>query len=150
MVGAQVLVDALATLLAANAATLAPAMDPVEIALVSNNFVESPSRVIGDFTIASGNGLDAIVGVAGAQQVGKDPSTGMGVITIKEPAGGFHWQLTGTLTDPLTIYGFILTTTAAGALLACALLEAPITVQTTGDIIDIGNATLRLPTQPLT
>jgi hypothetical protein len=150
MIGAQVLVNQLATLLAADATTLAPAMDANEIALVTNSdFTPSPLTVIGDVTLAAGNGLDAIVGAAGAQLVGSDPATGQKIITIKEPAGGWHWALTMDLVSPLIIYGFCLTSTGGAAYLAGQLLPAPITVQFTGDTIDIGIAAMRLPNSPL-
>jgi hypothetical protein len=141
---------ALGTLLAANAATLAPAADPNEINLIAADFTPTENLVIGDLTLASGDGLDAIPGATGTQLVGIDPVTQEQIVTIKEPAGGWHWQLTGPKTPAVTIYGFALTTEAAAALLATQKLDVPITVENIGDLVDIGSATLRFVLQPMT
>lgn len=139
----------LGTSLAANTASLAPATDPNEIALITAAFTPTEDLVIGDLTLASGDGLDAIVGVAGTQLTGTDPLTQEQLVTIKDPAGGYRWALTSAPTPPVTVYGFALTTTAAGALLATQALDAPITLTNIGDEIDIGSATLRFVLQPM-
>jgi len=140
---------ALGTLLAANAATLAPVSDPNEINLISAPFTPTEDLVIGDLTLASGDGLDAIPGATGAQLVGIDPITQEQVITIKEPAGGWRFQLTGPKSPAVTIYGFALTTEAAAALLGTQTLPEPITVENIGDYVDLGNVTLRFVLQPM-
>lgn len=140
---------ALGTLLAANATTLAPAMDPNEIALISADFTPTENLVIGDLTIAAADGLDPIVGVAGTQLTGIDPVTGEQIVTIKEPAGGWRWALTGPKTPAVVVYGFALTTTAQGALLGTQKLDVPVSMETIGDMLDIGNAELRFVLQPI-
>jgi hypothetical protein len=145
MIGDLALNQKLATLLAADATTLAPATDPNVIALVTNSFTPTPQTVIGDLTFASGDGLDPIIGTAGTQHVGVDPVTGESVISMVEPAGGWRWQLTGTPGSPVVVYGFALLTTASAAYLASELLPTPITLQVIGDFLDIGSATFRLP-----
>lgn len=140
----------LGTLLAADATSLAPSSTPNEMALVTVPFALSELLSIGDITLASGDGLDAIVGVAGAQQVGTDPVTQEQLITIKAPAGGYRWALTSAPSLPVTIYGIALTTTAAGALLGLTLLDTPITVTNIGDEIDVTPVQMRMVARPLT
>jgi len=135
--------------MAANAAFLAPATDPNEIALIKADFAEEENLVIGDLTLADFDGYAAIPGIVGAQQVGVDPVTGEQVVTVKEPAGGWRWATTGVTGLPMTIYGFALCTEAAAALLAVYRFPTPITLTASGQEINIGAATFRFVVQPV-
>ena len=104
-----------ATLLAADATTLAPAADGNEIALVKAAFTPAESNVLADLTFADFDGSAPIVCGTGTQPTGLDPNTNDTLITIKPPAGGFRFATTGITNLPQTIYGFALTTTAGGA-----------------------------------
>jgi predicted secreted protein len=139
----------LGTLLAADATSLAPATDPNEIALITAPFVPTENLVIGDLTFGSGNGLDPIVGVAGTQNVGVNPLTQEQVVTIKEPAGGWRWQLTGAPSPAVTIYGIALTTTAGAALLGTQVLDNPVTMTNIGDEYNAGSVNLTFVLTPL-
>lgn len=145
MNGVRALNQAMMTALAAQATTLAPATDANVIALVIASFSSSESTVLADLTLASGDGLDPIEGVTGTQLVGNNPATNQITITIKEPAGGWHWQLTGTPVAPITVYGYALLKNDLSVLYATAVLPTPVVVSTIGDIVDIGSSTLVLP-----
>ena len=140
--------QALGTLLAADTANLAAATAN-EVALISANFTATENLTTAELTLASGDGADPIVGVSGVQLVGNDPLTLEQVITIKEPAGGWRWELTGVPSPAITIYGLALTLTAGGALLGVMKLPTPITLTNIGDFYDAGNIQMRFVAQPI-
>jgi hypothetical protein len=125
----------LGTLLAADAATLAPAANENEIALIVADFALSENLVIGDLTLASFTGGDPIPGVVGAQETGIDPITLQQVIEIIPPVGGYRWEPTVGGELPITVYGYALTTAASAALLAVEKLGAPQTLTDVGQFV---------------
>jgi len=126
MVPTTAVQNAAATLLAANAATLAPATDANVIALVMAPFTPNPTLVAGDLTLADFTGSTPIEGVTGTQPSGLDPATGQMIIDISPPAGGYRWETTDAVNLPQTIYGFALLSNDLSTLLASALLPAPV------------------------
>lgn len=128
----------LGVLLAADSTTLAPAVSANEIALIAAPFTPSEDLVIASLTLATFTGSAPKVGVTGAQGVGNDPATQDQIVTNLAPAGGWRFVCTAAPTPPQQIYGYALTTTATGALLAVALLPIPVTITNVGDEIDLG------------
>lgn len=148
MLPIRVIREQLGELLAADTGSLAP-VTANEIALVKEAFTPSENLEIADVTLADFTGSTPIAGVAGTQLVGNDPATGEQVITIKSPAGGWRWESTATLNLPQTIYGFVLTDSGGSNLLASQLLPTPITINESGQEIDLGAVTMRIVAQPI-
>lgn len=139
----------LGELLAADATTLAPVAAANKIALVMAAFVPSETLVIGDLTLATFDGSTAKAGAVGTQQVGNSPATGDQIITITEPIGGWRWETTGTTNLPQTIFGYALINDAANALFGTALLDEPLTLQETGQEINLGAVQMTLVLEPI-
>jgi len=139
----------LGELLAADATTLAPAADANEIVLVNAAFVPSTELAIGDLSIADFDGSTPKALGVGTQLCGFDPTTGEQVITMKDPAGGLVWETTGVTNLPQTIFGFAMTNDDGTVLLASELLPEPVTLTAAGQIVSIGQATLRLVAVPM-
>lgn len=140
---------ALGNLLAADATTLAPAMDANKTALIAAAFNLNENLALGSLTLATFTGSAPKVGAAGAQQVGTDPLTGDQVITILAPAGGWRWECSAAPGAPQTIFGFCLLDNAAAVLLAAEVLDNPIVITNVGDFIDLGQIPMRFVIQPL-
>lgn len=136
------------TLLAADAATLAPAADANVMVLFMNDIQVNEDLVAADLTEADFTGYAEIAGAVGGQQVGVDPVTGDQVITILAPAGGYRWECTGAPAEPQPIYGYALMNEAKTTLLAATRFDVPITVANVGDFIDIGAVAITMVLQP--
>lgn len=134
-------------LLAADATTLAPAVNANEVMLVANNVAIDENKVIGDLTAATFTGSANIVGVAGAQLAGIDPATGDQLIQIKAPAGGWRWECTVAPGAPETIYALALVTTGGAALLALQPIES-VVIANVGDVVMGGDLIMRMVAQP--
>lgn len=141
--------EALGTLLAADATTLAPAVNANKVALFMNNVAVTENLVAGDLTPATFTGSTPIAGATGAQQTGIDPVTQEQIVTIKEPVGGWRWATTNTVNLPQTIYGFALYDSTLATLLGAALLPAPITLTAAGQEINLGAVQMRFVLRPL-
>jgi len=139
----------LGALLAADATTLAPAALANKIALIVGPFALSENLTAGGLTLASGNGLDPLAGVTGAQTAGLDPTTQQQLIQIKSPSGGWKWITSGVFAGAITIYGYALLDTTLATLLAAALLPAPINVDAAGYLIDIDPVELTFVLAPI-
>jgi len=141
---------AIADLLAANAATLAPAANANWIFLIMEDFSPNEILTFGDLVTATFTGSDEIEGEVGAQQVGNDPMTDEQIISILAPVGGYRWEVhTNTTNLPQTIYGYALVSQTFNTLLAMHHFDVPITLTQIGDFIDIGTPTIRFVLQPM-
>src|SRR5262245_20478099 len=87
----QAILDGWGDLIAADTATLAPAVSANKIALIMSAFTPTQQIQLTDFTLATFTGSTPIAGATGAQQRAIDPLTADELITIKEPAGGWRW-----------------------------------------------------------
>jgi hypothetical protein len=134
--------------LAANVTYLAPVVAN-EIALIGADFTPSEDLVTSDLTLVSGNGLSPIPGVSGAQLGGISPITQEQVITIKAPAGGWRWLTTTPFVGPVNVFGFALTKTAGGLLLAVQKFDAPIAFTAAGQFLDLGDVEITFVLQPM-
>jgi hypothetical protein len=124
-------------LLAADTAGLADAT-AMKVHLFINNIVPSLDSVAADFTPATFTGSTAKSAGTGVQPTYYDAATGIRVIEILEPAGGWHWLCTVTPGAPEVVYGAYLTDNAGTALWGSILLDAPITISRSGQGLDIG------------
>lgn len=139
---------ALGELLAADTSTLAP-VAANKIALIVNAFALDENLDIGTLSFATFTGGDPKAGASGAQQVGTDPVTGDQVITILAPVGGWRWECTADPTLPETIYGWALINDAEDAILAAAILPAPIAISESGQFIDLGAVNMTFVLAPI-
>lgn len=139
----------LATLLAADASTLAPATDANKVALIVAPFSPSENLVIGDLTLASFAGGDPIAGTAGTQGTGNIPGTGQQRITMVEPAGGWHWKCTADPATPQTITGLALINNAGDTLLGVQAINPTVTISFSGDEYDAGSIDMTFVPQPI-
>ena len=142
--------EAMVALLAADAATLAPAADANKIALVMNEINPGEALTFADCTLATFTGATPIAAGTGTQPSGTDSFSGASVISIKVPAGGFRWETTDAVNLPQTIYGFILVDNAVAVLLAAARFDTPITLTAAGQVIENLDATIQLAAGTLT
>ena len=135
-------------LLAADTTTLAP-VSANKIALLAADFSSNEDLTVADLTLADFDGSTPIAGASGTQLAGIDPLTGEQLVTIKEPAGGWRWEMSGLTVPVQTIFGYALLDSTLADLQAIQKLPAPITLDTVGQQIDIGAAVLRIVLQPV-
>lgn len=135
--------EAAMQLLAADSATLAPALNGNKVALVKAAFTPSEALAIGDVTLADFDGSTPLVAGTGTQPEGLDPATADSVVTIKPPATGWRWETTGITNLPQTIFGFILMDNAGAVLLASELLVNTITLTAVNQVVNLQNVLMR-------
>jgi hypothetical protein len=139
----------LGTTLAADSATLAPAVNANLISLVVSPFTPNENLAIGTLTLASFTGSTPIAGATGSQPTAIDPFTEQQRIIIKPPVGGYIFTCTVAPSPPQTVYGFILTDHTGATLLAMALLPVPVTISEIGHFVDCGEVNLIFVPQPM-
>ncbi len=136
-------------LLAADTTTFASATLAVRVHLAKAAFTPAPTRVIGDFTEANFTGFAAKLAAVNAQQSFFDPTSGMRILQLIEPVGGWHWQCGDGLQLPQTIYGFYCTDNGNTTVYGSQLLPQPVVLTATLDAVDIGQVRLSFsPTTP--
>jgi len=136
-------------LLAADDTTLAPAVSSNKIMLIKSPFTPGENLVVGELTEADFDGSAAIAGATGAQQCAIDPLTGDQIVTIKDPAGGYRWEVTGTTNLPQTIYGVALVDNTKATLLAVEAFEMPIPLTGVGEEVAFPRAIMTVVSSPI-
>lgn len=126
-------------LIAADAGTLAPAMNANHVHLIKVPFVPDYSTTFNSMNEATFTGGAAKSAGTGTQPNFRDPVTGNFVIDLKEPAGGWVWICTADPVSPETIYGVIITDNADAVTLGSGLLDNPVTISASGDAVDVGD-----------
>lgn len=142
---AAALQPAAVALLAADAATLAPAANANHVHLIKVPFVPdyaTPFNAADEATFAGGAAKSA--GLA-AQPSYRDPVTGEFVINLKEPVGGWVWIATADPAAAETIYGVVVTDNTDADVIGSGLLDEPVEIASLGDGVDIGDIQLRFP-----
>lgn len=134
------LLDALATMLATDPATLAHATNPCKVHLAKNAFNSTPTTVLADLVEADFDGYAALAAGLGAQQMFVDPTSGQRVVQMQEPAGGWHWETTGTTALPQTIFGAYLTNTAGTVLYGTHRFPDGVTLNGNNEAVDWAQA----------
>jgi hypothetical protein len=132
-----------AILLAADAASLAPATDANKLALIAAPFTPGESLTFADLTLATFDGSTPILVGVGTQPTGFDPNNTDMLIDLLPPVTGFRWETTGTTDLPQTIYGVALLNHAADTLLASERWSTPVTLTAINQRIDAGAPTIR-------
>jgi len=138
MQATRALREKMAQLLAEDPDTLAPPADANVIALVMAEFTPSEGTVLGDLTLADFVTSTPLAVVVGTQPEGLDPNNADALITLSPPAGGFRWETTALTNLPQTIYGFALLNDALDTLLACEVLEEPVTLTAVNQVVELG------------
>jgi len=139
----------LGELIAADATTLAPPALANIVRLVMAAFAAEENLVVADLTFATFDGSTALAAGLGTQQVGIDPVTLEQIVTIKEPAGGWRFEVTGATNLPQTIFGYALLTDGSAALLAVNQFLEPITLSAIGEEINLGTLKFTIVPQPM-
>ncbi len=143
MFATKALRGAAATLLAADASTLAPATDANKIVLVKAPFTPGEGVALGDLTLADFDGSTPILVGVGTQPTGWDPNNDDRIIDLKPPTTGFRWETTGTTNLPQTIYGFALVDNGEATVLASQLFDTPIALTAVDQRVDAGAPFIR-------
>lgn len=138
----------IATLWAGDATTLGAAT-AMNLHLAQAAFVPGPNLTVASFTEATFVGYAAIALGTGAQLTFTDPITGMVTIELKPPAGGLHFNCSGSTSLPQTIFGYYVTNTGNTTLYGSALFGTPITLTASGQALDVPPLTFKfVPTSP--
>jgi hypothetical protein len=137
--------DKMATLLAADIATLAVAANPNMIVLIKAAFTPGENMPFGSLVPADFDGSSPLAVGLNAQPEALDPATSDSRITLKPPAGGWRWQTSGVTNLPQTIYGVALMVNDLSSYYASQLFPVPIVLTATDQVIDIGPLELLLP-----
>lgn len=150
MLGTTVLSSAMPALLAADPATLnAGAGSEPKVILLKADFAEDRSLIlVANVSEATFTGYAAKAAGAGVSPVDLDPITGERVITIKEPAGGWRWVVTGGAL-PETIYGYALVDAAKTNIFALRRFDHPVVLAAIGHFVHVGDVTLQQVLNPL-
>jgi len=138
----------LGEMLAADTTIIGP-VAPNKVVLIANDFTPSENLVAGDLTQATFDGNTPKAIGATPQLAGTDPVTGEQIVTMKEPAGGWVWEMTGLTVPEETIFGYAIFDTALTTLVATGLLPTPVTLNEVGQQIDLGSVTFRVVLDPL-
>lgn len=136
-------------LLAADTATLAAAT-AMHVHLAAAPFTPGLDVSLGSLTEASFTGSAALALGTGAQPIYYDAADGLLTIYLKEPAGGLKWVCTVDPGSPETIYGVYLTDTADAVLWGTMLLDAPLTISSAGQGLEVPYLTFKFsPDSPI-
>jgi len=146
----QLIINSLASLLAADTANLAAAAVK-NVHLVKAPFTPSPTTDWTTMTAdeADFDGYAVKTAAAGAQQSFTDPLTGERVTQLIEPAGGWHWETTGVTNLPQTIYGWVVTDDADTDTFGSGNFETPIELTAADQAVDIAELNFRFNLNPL-
>lgn len=135
---------AAADLLAANAATLAPAADANKMCLVMAPFDPNEGLVFADLTLATFDGSTPLDVGLGTQPTAFDPTTNDSVISLKPPATGFRWETTGLTNLPQTIFGYALVDNALAVLLAADVFAEPVVLTAINQLVQVDDSEITL------
>jgi hypothetical protein len=139
----------LQTLLQTDTGSIASATLACKVHLAIAAFTPSVTLTIANLTEATFTGYAALVGGTGNQQAFFDPVTGQRQVQLLEPAGGWHWQASGTTGLPMTVYGWYVTDNGVANLYGSALFPTPITLTNIGDAVDVPNIRFAIPTNAI-
>jgi hypothetical protein len=137
MLASNVLLDALASLLASDPTTLAPVANAVHIHLAVNAFTPGPNLLITNFVEATYPGSAAKSAGVGPQQNFVDALTGQRTVQLIEPVGGWHWVATGLTNLPQDVYGIYVTDNADLIVYGSSRFDGPIPISAIGQAIDV-------------
>lgn len=131
-----------AAAIGADTATLGAGTDLV-VHLAVAPFTPGPNLTLGDLTEATFTGYGSL-GSSSIATVGRDPATGAYVITLPDPAGGWRFKATATVSPPQTASGWYVVNSDSGALVMADLLPTPITLTGAGDEVILGTVNASL------
>lgn len=135
-VGAPIF-NRVAAMLATDVTTLAHATTPAEVCLTTVPFTPQLNMSPAMFTQPTFPGYAPLPSGVGPQQLFGDASTGNLIVQLLEPAGGWHWAVTGTVTTPETIYGYFITSPDGTAIWGAQLFAVPVIINGGGQAVDV-------------
>jgi hypothetical protein len=136
MIPSQAMLNRLAVILGADTGSIAAVAAP-KLHLAQNAFVPSPALVLGSLTEASFPGYGALAGAPGAVVPFTDPITGLQTVQLPDPAGGWHFSVTGAAGLPQTMYGWYVTDSGGVTLWGAQLFPAPVVITASGQGVDV-------------
>lgn len=148
MIPTQTILNELQTLLATDTGTLA-AVTAMHVHLIKAPFTPGAATDFTTLTEADFAGYAFLAAGTGTQQTFRDPVTSELIVQVKEPAGGWHWAATGAGNLPQTIYGFVITNNADTVTYGSQLLDPPVTMQASGDGVDVDQVRFAFALEPL-
>lgn len=131
-------------LLANDTATLNAVARP-KLHLAKAAFVPGPGLLLAGLTEADFTGYAAVPVAAGAWNVFRDPNSGLIWVEAPIPAGGWHFDVTGTTNLPQTIFGWYVTDDGDTDLYGSELFDDPILLVTSGVGFDVPRVAFPLP-----
>jgi hypothetical protein len=132
----QAMLNRLATILGADTGSIAAAAAP-KVHLAQAVFTPGPGLTLGGLTEATFVGYAALSGAPGAVIPFTDPLTGLQTINLPDPAGGWHFGVTGGAGLPQTMYGWYVTDSGQTTLWGAQLFITPVVLTATGQGVDI-------------
>jgi hypothetical protein len=149
MTPSRTIYEEISTLLSADTATLA-AVTAMKVSLVVVAFAPSLDLVLSSLTLASFTGSTPLSAGTGTQTVYYDPTSGLRLIEILQPAGGWTWTCTATPSPAQTVYGVVLTDHTGATLYGSMLLPTPIPISAAGQGLNVDALTFSfLLTSPM-
>jgi len=145
MIPTLLIENAMRDLLAADAATLAPAALANHVHLIAAPFTPGSATDFTTLTPATFTGSTAKNAGVGTQQSFVDAVNNANIVQLLEPAGGWHWQCTAAPATPETIYGYACTDNADAVTFGSDLFDPPIVITGVGDAVDIPEVRYSIP-----
>jgi hypothetical protein len=136
MLPSQAMLNRLMTILGADTGSIAAATAP-KVHLAQAAFTPGPGLTLGSLTEATFTGYAALQGAAGAVVPFVDPLTGLLTLNVPDPAGGWHYSVTGGTSLPMTIFGFYVTDSGVATLWGASLFTTPVLLTASGQGVDI-------------
>lgn len=136
MLPTQAMINRLATILGADTGSIAAAAAP-KLHLAMSAFTPGPGLTLAQLTEATFTGYAALAGAPGVVVPFVDPTSGLQIVQLPDPAGGWHFSCTGATGLPQTIYGWYVTDSAGVTLWGAQLFTTPVVVTAAGQGVDV-------------
>jgi len=149
MIPTKALERSISTRLASDTTKLAAAT-ALHVHLIMAAFLSDEETDFTTLTEAVFDGYTDLDADTGTQQSFIDQVNNVQVVQLLEPAGGWHWQVTGLTGLPVDIFGYVVTDTADTVTWGSELFDTPVTLADVGDSIDIPFIRLSIPLGDIT
>lgn len=114
---------------------------PGHVILIKEAFTPSPDidplalqAIEADFTGYTTGGISSSTGT---QNTAMDPLTSDYLLQLKQPAGGFRWETTGTTNLPQTIYGYAVLDLDTPRCYWSALFDTPVVLTAQNQTVQV-------------
>lgn len=144
MIPTQAFLDRIGVAIGADTACFADPTTFLKVTLVKTAFTPGTELVLGDVTVADFDGSTALHAADATPAVFRDPQNGDQIVQASDPAGGWHWQTTGSTNLPQTIYGYIVTDHTGANLQGSVLFDTPLVLNGVGQGVDVPAVQVRI------